>query len=162
MLRIDKRIIIVYYSSMSNYYSATDAARIAFITRRQLDYWVEIGMVKPAITAPRGKAGTVKLFDFDNLFQLRILRAFGNAGISVQALRKIMEGYNEKETPEERPLLKKPDLPLDLARVVESFQKGFYDRELTVLTTDYKLILIDLSDIYRLLKADLAEEAKQA
>jgi DNA-binding transcriptional MerR regulator len=144
---------------MDGYYSAVDAARLAFITRRQLDYWVEIGMVEPAITAPRGKAGTVKLFDFDGLFQLRILRAFVNAGISVQALRKIAEDDREKEIPEKRPLIKAPrSEPLDLARIVESFQKGFYDRQLSVLT-EHGIVLIDLSDIHRLLKADLAKEA---
>lgn len=149
---------------MEGYYSAVDAARIAFVTRRQLDYWVEVGLVEPAITAPRGKAGTVKLFDFDNLFQLRILRALVNAGFSVQALRRITEDDytdREKAIPEERPIIsssRSEPVKLDLAGIVESFKKGFYDREFTVLT-EHGIVLIDLSDIYRLLKADLAEEA---
>jgi len=155
---------------MESYYSAVDAAKIANITRRQLDYWTEIGLVEPAITAPRGKAGTVKLFNFDGLFQLRILRALLDAGFSIQALRRIAEedrGSLDAECNLSRfqdyvvssSREKGAPVKLDMAGIIEVFrQGGFYNNNLLVLS-ESGLIKIDLKAMCEELEAATIEEA---
>jgi len=150
---------------MEGYYSAVDAAKLAGITRRQLDYWVSIELIEPAITAPRGKAGTVKLFDFDNLFQLRILKALMDAGFSIQALRKITyDDYDdqEKNVPEKRPFAvssKSEPVSMDMQAMVETFYDSKEFKKLTVLTPE-GLIRLDLATIYEELRQAVTEEVR--
>ncbi len=73
---------------MINYYSITDAAKLAGITRRQADYWAKIGLVEPAVIARRGNAGTIKLYNFEAIYYLSLAKKLINRGMSVQALRK--------------------------------------------------------------------------
>ena len=146
---------------MEGYYSAVDAAKLAGITRRQLDYWVSIELIEPAITAPRGKAGTVKLFDFDNLFQLRILKALMDAGLSIQALRKITEDdYNDRM--EAAPIVKSrinEPVKLNMTGIIESFKRSGYDDFIEVLT-ERGFLRLDLAAIYEELRQAVPEEVR--
>ncbi len=121
---------------MDGYIPIVDAAKLADVTRRQVDHWVKIGLIEPAITAPRGNAGTVKLLDFENLFQLLILKALIEAGFSIQALRKMSDQESSDGS-----VLESSDVPgdtpvkLNLARMVELFAKGEFN-DLVVLVEE--------------------------
>ncbi len=71
-------------------------AETAGISRRQLDYWVEIGLIVPEMIFPRGRAGEIKLFSHRDLMKLRMLKELLDAGLSTQALRKIKAEDMEK------------------------------------------------------------------
>lgn len=147
---------------MKEYYSVIDAAKLAGITRRQLDYWVQtFQLIEPAITAPRGKAGAVKLFDFDNLFQLRIFNALLDAGVTVQMMRKITHDDQEKHVPVERPIVsssKSGLVKLNMAEIIEAFKRKEL-LTLPVLTND-GLVKIELEAIHEELEREVAEHNK--
>ena len=147
---------------MESYYSAVDAAQITGITRRQLDYWVELGMIEPAITAPRGKAGSVKLFDFDGLFKLSILGVLIKSGFSIQALRRLTEDdYDdqEKAVPEKRPILQSSRslVKLDLDSIIEKYKKNEFDN-LKVLT-EHGFLAFSLLSLEEELRENIATVA---
>ncbi|MEY3019649.1 MAG: hypothetical protein RLZZ272_633 [Actinomycetota bacterium] len=59
---------------------------IVGITYRQLDYWARTGIVEPSLRRAVG-SGTVRLYSFDDLVRLRVVRRLLDAGISLQKVR---------------------------------------------------------------------------
>jgi len=70
-------------------YSAPDAARIAGITYRQIDYWARTDLIRPANEATG--SGTRRGYSYRDLVDLRIVGAMLNAGIYLPAARKVMQ-----------------------------------------------------------------------
>jgi DNA-binding transcriptional MerR regulator len=69
-------------------YSAPDAARIAGISYRQLDYWSRTNLIHATIEA--NGSGTRRAYAYRDLIELRIVKAMLDAGIYLQAARKVM------------------------------------------------------------------------
>jgi len=152
---------------VEDYYSAVDAAKLTGITRRQLDYWVELGMIKPAITAPRGKAGSVKLFDYDGLFKLSILGGLIKSGFSIQALRKITEDDFRGTPPEKRPnwwstrsgpnsTAESSYVKLNLDAIIEAYKEGDLDN--WRLLTEHGILYFSLERLDSKLRKKVAEQ----
>ena len=59
---------------------------IVGISYRQLDYWARTGMVEPSLR-PASGSGTVRLYSFDDLVRLRVVRRLLDAGVSLQKVR---------------------------------------------------------------------------
>lgn len=68
-------------------YRVPDVCRVVGITYRQLDYWARTGLVSPSIREAGG-SGTQRLYAFEDLVQLRVIKRLLDAGISLRSIRK--------------------------------------------------------------------------
>ena len=59
------------------------------VDRRTLDYWDLSGFVHPSIRRATGK-GSLRLWSFEDLVALKVAGQLRRAGISLQALRKVI------------------------------------------------------------------------
>lgn len=73
-------------------------AKITGLSRRQVDYWDGIHFIKPSVADARGK-GSVRLYSFDDLVQLKVAKSLRENGISLQRIRKAIR-YLKNNMPE--------------------------------------------------------------
>ncbi|HVM11057.1 MAG TPA: MerR family transcriptional regulator [Actinomycetota bacterium] len=71
-------------------YRAPQVGEIIGISYRQLDYWDRTGLVKPSIKSAEG-SGTQRLYSFQDLLQLKVIKQLLDAGVSLQKVRKAVE-----------------------------------------------------------------------
>lgn len=71
-------------------YIASQACEIAGISYRQLDYWDKSGLVSPSIRAAEG-TGSARLYSFNDLVALRVVRRLKEGGIPLQTIRKAVK-----------------------------------------------------------------------
>ena len=64
--------------------------KIVGITYRQLDYWTRTGLVVPSVAAARG-SGTQRLYSFNDLLQLKVIKRLLDDGVSLQRARQAIE-----------------------------------------------------------------------
>jgi DNA-binding transcriptional MerR regulator len=72
-------------------YRIPDVQRIVGITYRQLDYWARTALVRPSIR-DAGGSGTQRLYSFQDLVELKVIKKLLDAGVSLQRIRKAI-GY---------------------------------------------------------------------
>lgn len=70
-------------------FSAGRAAKLSGVPYRTLDYWATSRFIAPSLVSAAGK-GTKRLYSFPDLVALRVARELRAAGISLQALRKVV------------------------------------------------------------------------
>lgn len=61
--------------------------QIVGITYRQLDYWARTELVVPSIRQAKG-SGTQRLYSFEDLVELRVIKRLLDAGVSLQRVRE--------------------------------------------------------------------------
>jgi DNA-binding transcriptional MerR regulator len=71
-------------------YRAPETKRIAGITYRQLDYWTRTGLVTPSIKDAHG-SGSQRLYSFQDLATLRVIKKLLDTGVSLQRVRVAVE-----------------------------------------------------------------------
>jgi len=77
--------------------------KLTALTKRQIDYWDRIHFIKPSIREASGY-GSIRLYSFTDLVQLKVAATLKDKGLSVQKIRKSIN-YLKKTFPEvERPL----------------------------------------------------------
>ena len=76
-------------STVKQGFSAGQAARLSGVTYRTLDYWATSRFITPSLVPASGK-GSQRLYSFSDLVALRVARDLRAAGISLQALRKVV------------------------------------------------------------------------
>jgi len=96
------------------------------LTKRQLDYWDRVHFIKPSVREASGY-GSVRLYSFNDVVQLRVAKTLKDQGISLQKIRKSIL-YLKKHFPD----IKKPLAEL---RFITDGQNIF------VLTEDRKVML---------------------
>ena len=64
-----------------------DVCKIVGISYRQLDYWARTGLVNPSIREAGG-SGTQRLYSFQDLVQLRVIKKLLDTGVSLQKVRR--------------------------------------------------------------------------
>jgi DNA-binding transcriptional MerR regulator len=79
-------------------YRVPEVCRIVGISYRQLDYWARTGLVRPTIR-DAGGSGTQRLYAFQDLLQLKVVKNLLDAGISLQQIRKAIEYLQETKQP---------------------------------------------------------------
>jgi DNA-binding transcriptional MerR regulator len=84
-------------------FSTLEAAQIAGLPPRTVDYWARTGFIAPSIADATGR-GSERKYAFDDLVALRVARGLRNAGISMQALRFIVTGLRAKKGGVRNPL----------------------------------------------------------
>jgi DNA-binding transcriptional MerR regulator len=77
-------------------YRVPDVCRIVGISYRQLDYWARTGLVSPSIREAGG-SGTQRLYSFQDLVLLRLIKSLLDTGISLQQIRTAIEYLRENE-----------------------------------------------------------------
>jgi DNA-binding transcriptional MerR regulator len=67
-------------------YRVPQVCKLVGITYRQLDYWARTGLVTPSIREAGG-SGTQRLYSFQDLVQLKVIKKLIDAGLSLQKVR---------------------------------------------------------------------------
>lgn len=68
-------------------------AKIVGISYRQLDHWTSTGLVAPSVRNAEG-SGSQRLYGFDDIVQLKVIKRLRDAGVSLQRIRKAIEEVN--------------------------------------------------------------------
>ena len=68
-------------------YRVPEVTRVVGISYRQLDYWARTGLVRPSIR-DAGGSGTQRLYSFQDLLQLRVIKKLLDTGISLPRIRE--------------------------------------------------------------------------
>lgn len=71
-------------------YRGPQACKIVGITYRQLDYWTRTALVTPSIQDAQG-SGTQRLYSFNDLLQLKLIKGLTDAGASLQKIRQAID-----------------------------------------------------------------------
>src|SRR5213595_3124029 len=71
-------------------YRVPEVCRVVGISYRQLDYWARTGLVTPSIR-DAGGSGTQRLYSFQDMLVLRIVKKLLDAGVSLQQIRKAVD-----------------------------------------------------------------------
>ena len=75
-------------------YRGPQTCKIVGIRYRQLDYWTRTGLVQPSVQAARG-SGTQRLYSFNDLLQLKVIKSLTDAGASLQRVRQALSYVRE-------------------------------------------------------------------
>jgi DNA-binding transcriptional MerR regulator len=76
-------------------YRGPAVCKIVGISYRQLDYWTTTGLVTPSIRDAEG-SGSQRLYAFDDIVQLRIIKNLLDTGVSLQRIRAAIEYVRER------------------------------------------------------------------
>jgi DNA-binding transcriptional MerR regulator len=71
-------------------YRVPEVCKVIGISYRQLDYWARTGLVTPSIREAGG-SGTQRLYSFQDLVQLKVIKKLIDVGISLQRVRKAIQ-----------------------------------------------------------------------
>jgi len=71
-------------------YRAPQVCAIVGITYRQLDYWARTGLLRPSVQSAAG-SGSQRLYSFNDIVQLRVVKRLLDAGMSLKKIRTAME-----------------------------------------------------------------------
>ncbi|HJX31768.1 MAG TPA: type II toxin-antitoxin system HicB family antitoxin [Thermodesulfobacteriota bacterium] len=84
-------------------YGTNIVCKIVNLSKRQLDYWDRTHFIKPSISEASGY-GSVRLYSFIDLIQLKVAKTLKDHGVSVQKMRKSLN-FLKKHRPEiEKPM----------------------------------------------------------
>jgi DNA-binding transcriptional MerR regulator len=79
-------------------FAAPEVCRIVQITYRQLDYWARTELVTPSIRDASG-SGTQRLYSFQDLVTLRVIKHLLDTGVSLQRVRNAVEHLRDMDRP---------------------------------------------------------------
>jgi DNA-binding transcriptional MerR regulator len=71
-------------------YRGPQACKIVGITYRQLDYWTRTDLVTPSLQEATG-SGSQRLYSFNDLLQLKVIKSLTDAGASLQKVRQAID-----------------------------------------------------------------------
>lgn len=74
----------------SDGYRIPEVQKAVGISYRQLDYWARTGLVRPSVRDAQG-SGTQRLYSFEDLVQLRVIKKLLDAGVSLQRVRRAID-----------------------------------------------------------------------
>ena len=79
-------------------YRVPEVCKVVGITYRQLDYWARTELVTPSVREAGG-SGTQRLYSFQDLVQLRIIKQLLETGISLQHVRRAIDYLRKLDRP---------------------------------------------------------------
>jgi len=68
-------------------YRVPVVCKVVGISYRQLDYWARTGLVTPSVREAGG-SGTQRVYSFQDLVVLKVIKKLADAGVSLQRVRK--------------------------------------------------------------------------
>ena len=69
-------------------FSGSQAAQIAGITYRQLDYWARTNLIRPSLSDAKG-SGTRRSYEYRDLLELKVIKQLLDAGIKFESVREV-------------------------------------------------------------------------
>lgn len=75
-----------------------EVTKIVGISYRQLDYWARTDLVRPSIQDADG-SGTQRLYSFQDLATLKVIKKLLDTGVSLQQVRKAIAALARMKTP---------------------------------------------------------------
>lgn len=78
------------------------AARLAGVSERQLNYWDENGLLSPGVRRRLSPRNHVRLYDFQDLLELLVIKALQDANAHTRVIRRVVEHLRSRGY--ERPL----------------------------------------------------------
>ncbi len=75
---------------MAQGFRGPQVCKIVGISYRQLDHWDRTGLLRPSLAPAKG-SGTQRLYSYQDVVQLRIIKQLREAGVSLQQARKAVE-----------------------------------------------------------------------
>jgi DNA-binding transcriptional MerR regulator len=79
-------------------YRVPEVTRIVGISYRQLDYWARTGLVRPSVKDAQG-SGTQRLYSFQDLATLKLIKRMLDSGVSLQQIRRAMGTLKDLKEP---------------------------------------------------------------
>ncbi len=76
-------------------YRGPSVCKIVGITYRQLDYWTTTELVTPSVRNAEG-SGSQRLYAFEDIVQLKVIKSLLDAGVSLQRIRAALEFVREE------------------------------------------------------------------
>ena len=107
-------------------YDSKTASRIVGVSLRQLQYWDEQGFIRPSVKLAEGR-GTKRLYSFNDLVCLKVIKQLGQHGFSLQMIRRCLRPLKENTS--------------GTRRLAESLKYLTDGQELFVITDDRQKIL---------------------
>lgn len=71
-------------------FRAPQVCKIVGITYRQLDYWARTDLIVPSLQTAHG-SGSQRLYSFQDIVQLRVVKRLLDAGMSLKKIRQAMD-----------------------------------------------------------------------
>lgn len=71
-------------------YRGPTVCKIVGVTYRQLDYWTRTELVTPSVRSAEG-SGTQRLYSFDDIVAIRVVKRLLDTGVSLQKVRQAIE-----------------------------------------------------------------------
>jgi DNA-binding transcriptional MerR regulator len=68
-------------------YGVREVQRVVGVTYRQLDYWARTELVIPSV-CDAGGSGTQRLYSFQDILKLRIIKSLLDTGVTLQKIRR--------------------------------------------------------------------------
>jgi predicted RNase H-like HicB family nuclease len=129
-------------------FNTKTVSKITRLSYRQIDYWDSTHFIKPSVSEASGY-GSVRLYSFNDLIQLRVAKTLMDKGVSLQRIRKAIT-YLKKSMPEVKQ-------PLSELRFLTDGETIF------VLTRDRKVIIDTLKSgqlVFSLALGEIIEDLK--
>jgi DNA-binding transcriptional MerR regulator len=79
-------------------YRVPEVCKIVGISYRQLDYWARTDLVTPSIRDASG-SGTQRLYSFQDLVTLRVIKNLLDTGVSLQRVRRAVDHLQSMDRP---------------------------------------------------------------
>jgi DNA-binding transcriptional MerR regulator len=79
-------------------YRVPEVTKIVGISYRQLDYWARTGLVRPSVKDAQG-SGTQRLYSFQDLAVLKLIKRMLDSGVNLQQIRKAMATLRDLKEP---------------------------------------------------------------
>ncbi len=76
-------------------YRGPAVCKLVGITYRQLDYWTTTGLVRASVRSATG-SGTQRLYAFDDIVQLKVIKRLLDTGIALQRIRSALEFVRDR------------------------------------------------------------------
>jgi len=130
---------------LTDCYSAMDVRRILRLSQRRLDYWDELGLVTPKRLEKGSKRkgrGVQRLYSFNDLIKLKVLKELRSTGLSLQKIQKALRKLSQRSPGTE---------PLNEVLLTDgkSFQRRKADGRIEDLLADGQLVfgIMSLRDL---------------
>lgn len=84
-------------------FNSKAVSKITGLSFRQIDYWDSTHFIKPSVSEASGY-GSVRLYSFNDLIQLKVAKTLMDKGISLQKIRKAITYLKKNMTEIKKPL----------------------------------------------------------
>ncbi len=149
-------------------FSGSQAAQIAGITYRQLDYWARTNLIRPSLTDAKG-SGSRRIYEYRDLLELKVIKQLLDAGIKLESVREVfnyLRSHVDTEIAAAHIVISGKAVVLcqgdQLVDVVRNGQGGLNVLPLANIKSDVDAMIVSLAGRNTVTKAQPSSIASQA